>query len=256
MTTATLALAFPDSPWLFLWRLVSARDAVLLQGRQGKWRWPWAVLSTVLAIICIVFLLVLVLGIAGLLNVDLKDDKLLDPQRPASFFLVLFLFLPFIVVPSLLIRYLHQVSWCQVLAFSGRFDWRLYLRAAGAFFTAAAILLAIDYPIHASGYRLLPRGVDYAPWLALGLAVIFAQTLAEEILFRGYLLLAFGCGRAFPPAHHQRRDGRIHLAALPQYRLQDRFLLQSDRLRADPGRLVLCVVQDAEHGRERRLALG
>src|SRR5262249_50389650 len=72
------------------------------------------------------FLLVLVLGIAGLLNVDLKDDKLLDPQRPASFFLVLFLFLPFIVVPSLLIRYLHQVSWCQVLAFSVRFDWRLY----------------------------------------------------------------------------------------------------------------------------------
>ena len=255
MTTATLALAFPDSPWLFLWRLVSARDAVLLQGRQGKWRWPWAVLSTVLAIICIVFLLVLVLGIAGLLNVDLMDDKLLDPQRPASFFLVLFLFLPFIVVPSLLIRYLHQVSWCQVLAFSGRFDWRLYLRAAGAFFTAAAILLAIDYPIHASGYRLLPRGVDYAPWLALGLAVIFVQTLAEEILFRGYLLRIWGA-RAFPPAHHQRRDGRIHLAALPQYRLQDRFLLQSDRLRADPGRLVLCVVQDAEHGRERRLALG
>jgi len=200
MTTATLALASTDAPppepfarlWTSLWRLVTARDAVLLQGRQGKWRWPWAVLSTVLAIICIIFLLVLVLCIAGLLGLDLRDDNPLDPQRPASFFLLLFLFLPFIVGPSLLIRYLHQVSWCQILAFSGRFDWRLYLRAAGAFFITAAILLAIDYPIHAGAYRLLPRGVDHAPWLALGLAVIFVQTLAEEILFRGYLLRIWG----------------------------------------------------------------
>jgi membrane protease YdiL (CAAX protease family) len=200
MTTATLALASANTPppepsarlWTPLWRLAIARDVVLLQGRQGKWRWPWAILSSALASVCIVFLLALVLGIGGLLNVDLKDDELLDPQRPASFFLVLFLFLPFIVVPSLLIRYLHQVSWRQVLALSGRFDWRFYRRAAGAFFTTAVILFAIDYPIHTSAYRLLARGIDHAPWFALGLAVIFVQTLAEEILFRGYLLRIWG----------------------------------------------------------------
>src|SRR5262249_8461883 len=51
---------------------------------------------------------------------------------------------------------------------------------------------AIDYPINASTYQLIPRGANYLPWLALGLAVIFVQTLAEEILFRGYLLRIWG----------------------------------------------------------------
>jgi membrane protease YdiL (CAAX protease family) len=178
--------------WTSIWRLATTRDVVLLQGRQGNWRWPHALGSTVLACVCIVLLLVIVVGIAHGFNVVFKEDKPLDPQQPASFLLMLFMFLPFILVPSLLMRYLHQVSWWQVLGFSGRFDWRLHLRAAGAFFTTAAILFAIDYPIHPNAYRLLPHALDHTFWLVLGLAVIFVQTLAEEIMFRGYLLRIWG----------------------------------------------------------------
>ena len=42
-------------------------------------------------------------------------------------------FLPMILVPGLLVRYLHKISWRQLISASGRFDWRIYLRAAAAF---------------------------------------------------------------------------------------------------------------------------
>src|SRR5262245_5642089 len=176
-----------------LWHLATARDPVLMHGRQGNWRWPRALGSTVAAIIFIIILQALIIGFTAFFNVKVgADEVVLDPEQPFSFLLVFFIFLPFIIVPSLLMRYLQRVSWRAVIAPSGRFDWQLYRRAAGGFFAVAAILLAIDYPINASTYQLIPRGANYLPWLALGLAVIFVQTLAEEILFRGYLLRIWG----------------------------------------------------------------
>src|SRR5207248_3082446 len=107
-------------------------------------------------------------------------------QGVVSGFVIMFLsFLPLIVVPCLLTQYLHKVSWRQLISSSGRFEWRLYVRAATAFFTAMAVVIALDCTLDPRAYRLLNRSLDYLPWLALGLAVIFVQTLAEEVLFRG-----------------------------------------------------------------------
>jgi membrane protease YdiL (CAAX protease family) len=185
-----------STPRAALWRrlrhAVSEQGAFLRQGRQGRWRWPWALLSTLLAVLGIGILQACVMGIGWAFRVESAPDKVLDPQQLSSFVMVLLAFLPLIIVPCLLTRYLHKVSWRQLLASSGRFDWRLYRRAAGAFFVVGAALAAFDYSIDPKAYQLVHRGIDYLPWLGLGLAVIFVQTLAEEILFRGYLLRMWG----------------------------------------------------------------
>ena len=178
--------------WRRLRHAVSEQGAFLRQGRQGRWRWPWALLSTVLAVLGIGIMQACVMGIGWAFRVESAPDKVLDAQRLSSFVMVLLAFVPLIIVPCLLTRYLHRVSWRKLLASSGRFDWRLYRRSAGAFFVAGAALVAIDYAIDPKAYQLVHRGIDFLPWLALGLAVIFVQTLAEEILFRGYLLRMWG----------------------------------------------------------------
>jgi membrane protease YdiL (CAAX protease family) len=185
-----------STPRATLWRrlrqAVSDQGAFLRQGRQGRWRWPWALLSTVLAVLGIGIMQACVLGIGWAFRVESAPDKVLDPQRLSSFVMVLLAFLPLIIVPCLLTRYLHKVSWRQLLASSGHFDWRLYRRSAGAFFLVTAALTVFDYAIDPKAYQLVHRGIDFLPWLGLGLAVIFVQTLAEEILFRGYLLRMWG----------------------------------------------------------------
>jgi membrane protease YdiL (CAAX protease family) len=170
-------------------QLLADQNAMLRQGRQGRWRWPWTLLSTIIAIVGTQALAAAVLLTLGDLG---AEHTLLDPQQPSTFLVVLLVFLPLILVPALLMRYLHKVPWRQVLAASGRFDWRQYARAAGALFLATAAVVALDYAIDPKAYRLIHRGIDFLPWLALGLGVIFVQTLAEEILFRGYLLRIWG----------------------------------------------------------------
>src|SRR5262249_45095064 len=81
--------------WSSLWCLATARDPVLMQGRQGNWRWPRALVSTVAAIISFIILQALVLGFTALFNVKVwSDDMVLDPEQPFSFLLVFFIFLP------------------------------------------------------------------------------------------------------------------------------------------------------------------
>lgn len=192
VTSSTPQLA-PQAPQRrSLHQLVSDQDAILRQARQGRWRWPWALLATVAAIVGIA-------SLAGIAYVAFGDvsatDNLLDPRRPSTFLAVPLAFLPLIVVPGLLMRYLHKV-WRKLLASTGRFDWQQYFRAAGAFFVATTAFVALDYAIDPRAYHLVHRGIDFLPWLALGFGVIFVQTLAEEILFRGYLLRIWGASGA------------------------------------------------------------
>jgi uncharacterized protein len=173
--------------WGPLVRAMLNRSAVLLQARQGRWRWPWALLSTVLAFLGIA----IAMGVVAA-ALHYEGSTLLDPKRPSSFLALVLVVLPLIVVPCLLMRYVHGVSWRRLISPSGHFDWSIFLRAAGAFFAVSAIVGGIDYALNPGSYRLVGRSAEFLPWLMLGLVVILAQTLAEEVLFRGYLLRIWG----------------------------------------------------------------
>lgn len=117
-------------PRSLLRHFATARDPVLMRGRQGSWRWPRALGSTVAAITSIIILQALILSFTAFFNVKVRaDEMVLDPEQPFSFLLVFFIFLPLIIVPSLLMRYLQRVSWRAVIAPSGCFDWQLYRRS-------------------------------------------------------------------------------------------------------------------------------
>jgi membrane protease YdiL (CAAX protease family) len=178
--------------WRHLRQLVDARDDLLLQGRKGRWRLRWVLLATLLAAVGIALLQMIAVGIHWAFNGQLPDDLILDPKSPSSFLEMLVSFLPLIVVPCLLMRYLHRAPWRQLIATSGRFEWDLYVRAAAVPFIAMLVLVTIDYAVDPAAYQLVHHDFSLAPWLVLGLAVIFVQTLAEEVLFRGYLMRTWG----------------------------------------------------------------
>src|SRR5947199_8443833 len=108
-----------STPRATLWRrlrhAVGEQGAVLRQGRQGRWRWPWALLSTVLAVLGIGILQACAMGIGWAFRVENAPDQVLDPRQLSSFVMVLMVFLPLIAVPCLLTRYLHKVPWRQLL---------------------------------------------------------------------------------------------------------------------------------------------
>ena len=190
--TEGLATQPTGQAWRRLWQLVGARDGVLLQAHQGRWRWPWALLSTFLAFAGILILQMVALGAHWAFNGQLPGELQLDWKAPSSFLVMLLSFLPLIIVPCLLTRYVHKGLWRQLLGSSRRFEWKLYVRAAAAGFVVMAASIAFDYVVDPNAYQLLHHGAVLLPWLVVGMAVIFVQTLAEEIFFRGYLLRMWG----------------------------------------------------------------
>jgi membrane protease YdiL (CAAX protease family) len=172
-------------------------DPVLLQGRAGRWQWPWAVLGTLLTIA-----LITVLSRPGDLLANLAEkrdwidrgllDLTLDPEQPFTFANVAIAALPLIVCPLIVLQYLHGVSWRRAFAYRGYFDWPLFVKAALALLlvsTVANLLTALSAP---EEFELEPRDLDHLPWALLGLAVVFVAALGEEVLFKGYLLRVWG----------------------------------------------------------------
>ena len=191
------------SPLLASLRRVSAEpDPVLLQGREGRWRWPWVIAGLLLtaAIFALLGFVVFTFEdvatkrnwIAG----DFPDNVLpLDPAQPITYLDVLLASLPFLVPPLLVLPIVHRVPWRRAFAYPGvAFRWHQYWRAALALLAVSLLSLAVGFATEPMQYSF-PRP-QAAIWIVLALAIIFVQSLGEEVLFRGYLMRA--CGAVFP----------------------------------------------------------
>jgi membrane protease YdiL (CAAX protease family) len=172
-------------------------DPVLLQGREGRWEWPWAVAGTVLTFALIIVLLRPADLLAALaVKRDWMDrglvDLTLDPEQPFTFANVAIAAAPLLLCPLIVLQYLHRVPWRRAFAYWGDFDWSLFLKASAALLLVSIVANLFIGLSGSETFELEPRGLEHVPWALLGLGAVFIAALAEEVLFKGYLLRVWG----------------------------------------------------------------
>ena len=180
-------------------RLAREPDAVLLLGREGRWRWPWAVLgalltgAVLLALLWPVSLLDDLVRSRNWLPGGFPSDTFpLDPARPLTLLDTLLTVTPFLLAPLIVLRVVHGVPWRRAFSWDRAFEWRQFWRAALALLLVVALGVAYDLYWTPQHFRLLPRGADYVLWLVLALGLIYLQSLGEEVIVKGYLLRTWG----------------------------------------------------------------
>ena len=133
-----------------LHRLSFERDPVLLQGREGRWRWPWAVNGLLLTALLFVLLS---LGVIIFEDVAVRQNWVrggfpqnvfpLDPAQPVTYLDVLISSLPFLVAPLIALPLAHGVSWRRAFSYAVGFQWGQFWRAALALLLLALLALAL-----------------------------------------------------------------------------------------------------------------
>jgi len=183
--------------------LASQPDPVLLQGRERRWRWPWAALG--LAVTGLAFFLLFLASISfedlalrlGWVTGGLPRDAFpLDPARPLSAVDSVLVSLPFLLAPLFALRAVHGVTWRRAFSWGKGFAWRQFWRAAFASLIVGGLGVAFGYLTEPQQHQIPVRGLNYLPWVALALAIVFVQTLGEDALFKGYLVRV--CGAVVP----------------------------------------------------------
>lgn len=182
-----------------LHRLALGRDPLLLEAREGRWRWPWAIAGTLLA--ALVFVL-LSLVVTVFEDVAVRQQWVrdgfpqnvfpLDPAQPVTYVDVLIASLPFLVAPLIALPLAHGVSWRRAFSYGIGFQWGQFWRAALALLLLTTLALAVGYALEPQQYQMPAPRAGAAVWIVLATAVIFVQSLGEEVMFRGYLLRAWG----------------------------------------------------------------
>ena len=183
-----------------LHRLSFVRDPVLLQGREGRWHWPWAINGLLLTALLFVLLSI---GVIVFEDVAVRQNWVrggfpqnvfpLDPAQPITYLDVLIASLPFLIAPLIALPLAHGVSWRRAFSYGGGFQWGQFWRAALALLLLALLALALGYAARAAAISVsrATAGLCFSgsDW---HMVVIFVQSLGEEVMFRGYLLRAWG----------------------------------------------------------------
>ena len=164
--------------------------------RTGKWSWPRTIFGTLFVIVGWIFTFVVLVTpvncVSALWYERPINDFTLVADRPDSF-AVFLTFAMSIVIPTMLVlRFLHRLSWRAALGSERHFDWDLFVRAAIAYLLVAVLGLAVTYVGAPQRMRIVPHGWQHGLWIALAMLVILPQAFAEDYLFKGYLVRAWG----------------------------------------------------------------
>ncbi len=156
----------------------------------------WRTLAGVLLVVAFVFLFVKVarIGMAEALLGDGGMDLLReasDLHRPLGVLMTLGAFLAVWPALWLVIPLVHRRPANTLFGPSGKLDWRHFRYGAAASMAVGAaawgpVLWGLE-----EQPEVFPRLNEWALLAALALPLVFVQTAAEELLFRGYLLQQF-----------------------------------------------------------------
>jgi membrane protease YdiL (CAAX protease family) len=180
-------------------RLALRPDPVLLRLRVGRWRWPWAIAGVALTALLVLLLMIAVAEFEELAvarrwvrGAFPQNVYPLDPAQPVTYVDILLFSLALLLPPLVALRVAHGLPWRQAFAFGADFRWDQFRRAALAFASVAMLGLLLGYLLEPQQHRFPARPPGHALWVALALGVVLVQSLAEEVLFRGYLLRVSG----------------------------------------------------------------
>ncbi len=181
------------------WRL----DPVLLQEREGHWRWYWALLFTALSVA--LFVLLYIAGNWAIATFargsntmdgysaaqDTLSSSLFIPGQPYTYIMIFVLYLALIaaVVISLSIRAQTFRAGFNLNSAGG---FREFWKAGGALAAILALTSALQFALFPGSYALRDVSASHFVWVGLAAFVLLAQTLGEELFFRGFLLRLWG----------------------------------------------------------------
>jgi uncharacterized protein len=180
-------------------QLVREPDPVLLLGRERRWRWPWLLLGLAAAFLLSAGLSVAPSAFEGLAfergwisQAFSRQVFPFEPDRPLSFIYDLLYWVPFLLPPLAVLGVIHGVSWRRAFSYGVGFQWHQFWRAALALLLIVMVGAAIGYLLAPQQYRFPTFNPGILPWLLLACGMVFVQTLAEDVFFRGYLLRTVG----------------------------------------------------------------
>ncbi|MDA5092643.1 type II CAAX endopeptidase family protein [Aliiroseovarius sp. KMU-50] len=155
----------------------------------------WRSLLGIILIHVAFFAATFVLFIAGGLALGITPQSILGASTPAQTMVFFATFLGYHIGLWLVVRFLHKRNYRSLFGPSGQIMWRHFSYGFGAAVCLVFLGLFIE------GVGLIPSGEHPQPelqqnmpislWLTLlvpSLALIFMQIMAEELVFRGYLL--------------------------------------------------------------------
>ena len=153
----------------------------------------WRTLLGIVLIFGGFLLITLILGIGTaflgeMIEPGLGQSLMMEIERGRTIFATLTmlgtiaLFIPML---WLVLRFLHKRPLRGLLGPSGNINWKLWRGAAAIILVLAAIDAATTFAT-ADLMQQMPL-VKWLTWLAPSLLLLFLQTTAEEMLFRGYL---------------------------------------------------------------------
>lgn len=132
--------------------------------------------------------LVLLQSGSNWVDIDPAQDKFAQ----AGFVLLMLSLIAILLLAIPVIRWLHKRPFKTVLTNRPKFDLKLALIAGGIFFALQMIFLIVGLVTDPDSLELIFDASRYWPFLILALLLTPFQCLAEEVLFRGYLIQGIG----------------------------------------------------------------
>lgn len=170
-------------------------------GNASGWRYVIGLTIIFVGALLVTAVVAVLMGLAGhneallLLSsgsnwVDIDASQDLDAQL--AFVVLMTSLIAMLIVAIPVTRWLHKRPFKTVLTNRPKFDFRLALIAGGVFFGIQMVFLVVGLVTDPESLELVFDASRYWPFLILALILTPFQCLAEEVLFRGYLVQGIG----------------------------------------------------------------
>ena len=161
------------------------------QAFKGNNKW-WAYLIT-LSFVTFPFLLnvIIYLVFPELLESIYNEMENKEPSN-MDFLVNLLPFLFLLLLLFLFVKKLHNRKIITVITSRESVDWSRFFHAFFVWFFMGALLIAVDYMLSPEDYVWNFKPVQFSVLLLISIVFLPIQTSMEELLFRGYLMQAFG----------------------------------------------------------------
>jgi len=163
----------------------------LQQAYKGNNKW-WAYLITI-AIVFFPFLMnvIIYLLFPELLDVMYQEMEQKEPSN-LDFLINLLPFLFLLILLFLFVTKLHKRKIITIITSRKTVDWNRFFYAFFIWFIIGVLLIVVDYYNSPEDYVWNFKPIQFFVLLLISIVFLPIQTSLEELLFRGYLMQAFG----------------------------------------------------------------
>lgn len=176
----------------------TSATAMLLSFRTRRWRWYWAIVSTLTGALLAVALMLAAAAATHGLDTRGETEALLRPGSLSDYIVILMGWTLLGLAGLLTLRVAKGDAMACAFTSCGTFPVRDFVKTAAAILIVYVLGALPSYIVTPQDFSRPERAPDFYAWLIFGLFVILVQSLGEEIFFRGFLFRVWGAVFPFP----------------------------------------------------------